>query len=828
MATPPNHRSAPGLNPHQAIYQATLREAVVGAELLMVKLVSAARSNLETRAYAQRDLRLRDELEQWNKFLRVHESTVCRNFPIVLGEVFAAKPNEGGTKPKKDVDLHFAELELMDESEVLTSVALARAQQVAMQSADAALSDLNSLMSTITGSGVVHAESNPLRPENYVKALKATLAQTGVPAQAQLEWINSMGAMLGQELKAFYQELCRRLRTQGIVPAHYAVHQAPLVHGIGRGVAQGDQVQSAQADLHPTRGGGSSQGWGQAYDPGASGLERSYTASMPPGLSRERTVAAQGGYTGEGAHQEEVLLTLDKLRRLLAGELDIQVPLSPKERFAQQFSHQFENGAPVNEAPITDFDSTVPAALVALTEMKQVDRVVRKLERAHDGASSGSSVAAPIGQLRASLRSNAHNLAQVLSLEVVSLMVDNIARDARLLPPVQKLIRDLEPSLLRLSLVDPRFFSDKEHPARQLLQELTDNSLAFESAKAKGFEGFLRDAQAAVQDLSDAPIDSDEPYRLTLEKLRSTWSRIARDGERAHAEAVQVLRHVEARNLLAQKIAQSVDAHPDVKQVPSVVVDFLCGPWAQVVAQARLVGGSGSATADKYQALISALLWSAHLEMARKNVSKLTKLVPRLLSTMREGLESIEYPNTRTSAFFEALMSIHQLAFKSPEEAAPAVAAVHQQPAGAVHRAHFVDEGDPWMAPEEAKSSNFVDLADVPEPAVADAPPQDLLDNVVPPAQTLPASLDELPLGTWIELLKDGEWVRTQLTWGSPHGTLFLFTNSFGSTQSMTRRSRDRLIAAGQLRMVSSQPMVDGALDAVAQTAMRNSVDTSF
>ena len=34
----------------------------------------------------------------------------------------------------------------------------------------------------------------------------------------------------------------------------------------------------------------------------------------------------------------------------------------------------------------------------------------------------------------------------------------------------------------------------------------------------------------------------------------------------------------------------------------------------------------------------------------------------------------------------------------------------------------------------------------------------------------------DMPLGAWVELLVDGQWVRTQLTWASPHKTLFLFT----------------------------------------------------
>jgi hypothetical protein len=93
------------------------------------------------------------------------------------------------------------------------------------------------------------------------------------------------------------------------------------------------------------------------------------------------------------------------------------------------------------------------------------------------------------------------------------------------------------------------------------------------------------------------------------------------------------------------------------------------------------------------------------------------------------------------------------------------------------------------------------------------------------PGFTDSGNVDELAVGSWIELLVNGVWTRTQLSWASPHGTLFLFTNAAGTTQSITRRSRDRLMNAGQLRVISGRPMVDGAFDAVAQTALRNSVN---
>jgi dihydroxyacetone kinase DhaKLM complex PTS-EIIA-like component DhaM len=85
-----------------------------------------------------------------------------------------------------------------------------------------------------------------------------------------------------------------------------------------------------------------------------------------------------------------------------------------------------------------------------------------------------------------------------------------------------------------------------------------------------------------------------------------------------------------------------------------------------------------------------------------------------------------------------------------------------------------------------------------------------------------------VPLGSWVEMMINGQWIRTQLTWASPHGTLFLFTSVFGTSQSMTRRSRDKMVEAGNLRVISGQPMVEGALNAVAQQAMRNSVDSTL
>lgn len=504
----------------------------------------------------------------------------------------------------------------------------------------------------------------------------------------------------------------------------------------------------------------------------------------------------------------ETLLTLDKLRRLLLGELQPQTAQTRVNDFAQQFAREFEDDAAPGIEAEPDFAATVPAAFEALTEMKQVDQVLQKLEQRH-GRTADEIVAADglVGALRQALQRNASGVAQALSLEVVSLMLDNMTHDPRLLAPVRRLLADLEPALLGLVLVDPRFFTCKQHPARALLQEIADASLAYASEQAPGFAEFMRLVEPPCAALTRAVIEDDEPFAQALKQLRDAWAQAAKTAEPDHQNAVAVLRHAEARNLLAEKIAREIEANPNTARVAPVVADFLCGPWSQVLAQARLTGDSGSVVAEKYQTLISALLWSVHPDLARQNTAKLNRLVPLLLGTLRDGLDSIGYPAGKTSEFFKSLMELHQLAFRGARKtsagAAPVPAVPDTRPAS-----HRPESAEPWVAPEEARTSGLMQL-----PELAESPE---------------LALNDLPLGAWVELRMNEQWVRTQLTWASPHGSLFLFTSVLGTTQSMTRRSRDKLVASGKLRLVSGRPLVEQALDAVAQIAMKNSVDSTF
>lgn len=819
--------SSPGKD--SAKFNAIVDDAVAGASAMMGALVAACSRHLYDRELKARTVYERDAFIVSGKLLKSKETEMRSAFGPAL-RVAITQPQSGRKRAPQSLELlSLDQLELMDEHQVQESVALARAQQTTLLVADASLTELNTLVCSALGLSAVRNEGNPLRPQSYLLALKSVLDQVAVPPAARQEWFGIMSTALGSELRSYYAMYAEKLRAQGVVAAGYMVLPSGGVVPVpAKAVAPGSfsaaQVPLPSApDVHASVPDAPPHSWPPIPPPAlAWGDSPSHVDAAADGVPVPR-------------HRDQTLLNLDTLRRLLSGELDNagDVPLSRVETFAQRFSREFEAGDSEPAAPASDFASTVPAAFEALNEMRQVDRVVQRLQQRQGGPVPDPGADSNIEGVRLAMRRNAKGLAQALGLEVVQLMVDNLARDPRLLGPVQALVRSLEPALLRLAMVDPRFFSDKMHPARELLLQVTQRSLAYTEPQAQGLTQFLDQVHLHVDPLSRMHIGDAEPFQQALEQLNQAWAEALRKQEESQAKVVAILKHAEARNLLAEKIAAKVEKHPDATLVPAVVVDFLCGPWAQVVAHARITQGAGSKAATKYEALISALLWSVHPELTKNNVAKLTKLVPMLLATLRVGLDSIDYPSVKTSAFFEVLMGLHQRAFKTAGKSssvssvgpgAPEESVLSHAEAG-VGR-HADEESEPWIAPQEAQESNFVDLSDDPSTAELSAP--DLPDALTEPMPIGPQGLDNLALGAWIELYVDGKWSRTQLTWASPHGTLFLFTNGYGSTQSMTRRSRDRLAHAGHLRLVSSRAVVEGALNAVAQTAVRNSVDTGL
>ena len=471
-------------------------------------------------------------------------------------------------------------------------------------------------------------------------------------------------------------------------------------------------------------------------------------------------------------------LTIRELRKLMAGE-----PAQPGQR---------ANGSGAVFAE-TSFSHTIPAALQMVQDLRKVDQLMLQL-RQRQAAVPGKDRDS-LAAFREALRRQATQPAQELGLEVVHLMIVNLAADPRLLPAVRTVVRELEPPLLRLALADPRFFSDRSHPARQLLQEITQRSLAWSSPQEPGFAAFVETLQQATDALLDARAGGPDAFEIALLALQEAWDEAHPRGRRNRERAVRALIRAEQRNLLAERMARDILAQREAQDAPAEALAFLTGPWSHVLAQARLTDMAAQEDPGGYAWVVNTVLWSVRPALVGRVAGQQAQMVERI----RKGLASIDYLPADTQRWLELLRALRDLA----QCAATGVVAHIAQP-------HGPERVSTWLAPLEMHESGYV--ADV---------PITLASTSAPDRDALP--VEDLAVGSYVDLLGSG-WERWQLTWASPHGLLFMFTHAGGGTRSMTRRKLDHLLSQGALRLVSSHPVVEGALDAVARAAWRNSL----
>ena len=695
--------------------------------------------------------------------LRLNAPAVKATFCEQLRTVlYHSGAHDAGPQPL----LRFDDFQFLEEKQIDANIEFAVTQQEVCQAVDDVLPPLNALVSNLLGLVTVQAALNPLKPAAFVHALREAMVRHIPDAATRSVLITPAAGLMGISLRQLYRDVSEWLRSQGVEPA------------------------------------------------------------LPVGIY-PGTSSAAGAKVPETA-VSRTLLTLDKLRRLLSGDLDTGLGLSPS-------------------GP-KDFINTVPASFVALEDLKLVEPMMQRLARraklpdgiaaqAQAPSSASASSSAAFSMLSdspdavAQKSSQSRQLGRQLGREVVRLMLENLMKDRRLLLQIREYIKELEPVLLQLSQTDPRFFSERQHPARQLLDRLTHRSLAFSSESDEGFGVFSKAISNSVRVLVGGSGEA-ASFARVLRKLEQGWEREEDSLRKRHEEGVRRLLHAEQRNLLAQRFAEDFQARIKDKDVPELISAFLRGPWSQVAAESQLSHTDGASDPEGFLALVDELIWSVQVRLAQRNRPRLVQLVPNLLVKVRQGLQLIGYPEDRIPVFFDELISLHEKAFEGPRAAVaavedPADAAV----AGFGELAELEDALPDGGAPakvaaepfrvddyEASESGYFADDADL----AADRP-VDV--SAFADAEPGPWSVSDLHTGSWVELMLHGTWVRAQLTWASPHRTLFMFVSGQGLAHSMSRRTMDRRREQGMIRVVSDGNVIGSALDAVAQTALRNNLD---
>ncbi|MBA4327138.1 MAG: hypothetical protein C0428_02825 [Polaromonas sp.] len=852
-----SHNPPPGPAARASVFERCLQEAADAAQPALAHCIAHAVAGLQLAENQSMKAAERDEFGlAWRQLLS-HKDGWCARYPVDLLQAFSsARPSAPDLRlsprplsaPRSGTGTDL--FSLVDNAQVEEGIESSRLLQQVLPAVSQALAELDALMSSAQGLANVSPEFNPVRPQVYADILREMMATATVDPAIHTLWIKHMAEPMGRELKRVYEKLINLLELAQVRAASYRVLPTPASVRVSSPAPLGGAGATKAAGAP-----GSPVGIGYVSDEPLARVPSQYADlsnyAVKDALFQDFLVGG-GNQAGHGLAPSYYATIEEELRALKATPDSAPAPLQapPQARHAGRVSdegHDYQGTRSDPTRPLLPAGEAELDEDAAFDTPESASRIIDVLSQLSSQVWGVYGRARERALVRTQLKKQATHVGQVLGMEVVRKLVNQVAQDPRLLVPVREAIVALEPSLLRLAMVDSRFFSEENHPGRRLMERVAQRSFKYNSDSSPGFQAFFSSVTEAFNALNALEIADARPFGDALGDLQAIWDAQDREEKAQRSNMRQTMQLAEERQSQADQIAFDMSMRADLDHVPGVVLDFLFGPWALVMAHARLTDTRRQIDPGGYGSLVSDLLWSVKPQVTLKRPAQLIEMIPRMLAKLHEGLASLGQDPRETEAFFNTMEKLHRPVLKLrrvrsrrdavESEAAPLDVALADAPdmsdilPATPEQRKARAAGQPWLAPQELDDAGFeetlpsgpAELGDDSDPEISVLPVMEDDADSEPGPETDAVSAEQLlgglREGSWVDLHSKRRWLRAQLIWASTRGTLFMFVSHGGQPHSMTKRSCEKLIRQGLLRPVQTHGVVAQALDQLVKEA---------
>ncbi len=557
------------------VLQACLQQAAQAARPALEHCIEAAVAAFQAAEARSEKVAERDELATaWRELLK-NKSAWSARYPADLLVSFKAHvaaaaqaaraPAAAPARPADSSETSAGALlahdtfSLVDDADVAQAIESSRLLQQVLPAVEHILAELNTRISTVQGLPNVRPELNPLRPEVFAQALRERVFAAPVaPAIAAL-WLRYLADPLGRELRRLYEGLVQQLELANVQGASYRVLPTP--------------ASAARGRAHGSAGEGSGSGLGHGG------------GDSPDGpVSDETRQPSQYADLSNYEIRDELFQDF-----LFHGGSNAHHGLAPSYYETVEEELAALKAAPDSAAaPLAGSRDTAPADYQSVPAVDRPQRLVDERSQLSQQLWGAYGRPRERAMVRTQLKKEAQRVGQVLGLEVVRKLVNQVAQDPRLLVPVREAIVALEPSLLRLAMLDPRFFSDEGHAGRRLMERVAQRSFKYNDEFSPEFLAFFEPVTRAFNELNGQTLEDAQPFGMALATLEYGWDeRDQREADQRRS-VLQALHFAEERQTQADQIAFELSTRSDLEKVPGLVLDFLFGPWALAMAHARL------------------------------------------------------------------------------------------------------------------------------------------------------------------------------------------------------------------------------------------------
>jgi hypothetical protein len=617
---------------------------------------------------------------------------------------------------------------------------------------------------------------NPLGPEVISESLMAALEPMDVAMKSRLLVVSQLSKHLPERIKEIYRDINQQLVKKNVLPT--------IRVGLRR---------SSQAPSMPQMPGGS---------------------ALPN---------AEGGAGGDVFAMLQQLMGIGGAAggSVAMPVMPILGPAMPGEPAATG------SGSAVAGAAVMQ-----PGAFLQALSQLQRGRAEAAIQAGLDAAVLSSGQVNILHDLRNGSMAGNMNSLDAMTLDIVAMVFDYILDDNRIPDAIKALIGRLQIPMLKVAMLDKSFFSQKNHPARRLLDALADAAIGWDADE--GHEGGLyRKIDQLVEDVLERFEDRIEVFTESLDDLNAFLAEERREVAQAVVPSVQAIKSREQADISRQIAHDEVQSGLVGHLVPAVISRFLSENWQHMLADIHQKVGTENPTWKGAVDTMSDLIWSVEPKTNPDNRKRLVGMLPGLLKRLDEGITYLGMTQDERDGFFASLVKCH----------AEAV------------RAGLLDEGE-VMAPVAVEMPEDTDIPVLTESAdfepvepvaeeVAEAP--ELIEELVAgeehgnfeeitigslgwDANDLEVPIDaetelsRLKRGSWIEYVQeDGSNVRAKLSWVSPLKGIYLFTNRLGQRAiSISAEGLLTKLNNGEARVLNDIPLMDRAVDSLMERLQRH------
>ena len=270
-----------------------------------------------------------------------------------------------------------------------------------------------------------------------------------------------------------------------------------------------------------------------------------------------------------------------------------------------------------------------------------------------------------------------------VAVDIIDMLFGFVLDDAQVSPTIKDSLLRAQRPILLLAMRESTFFSDWQHPARQLLNDIAPMCKHL-SERGGDVAAFVREFNQGL----DRVLDDLAPNGAAFKEFHETIAAIARN----------VAVRTGSTETVAWERAEAVARDYLERPLPHLARDFLAGYWVDVLQRAALLYPEDSLQWQDTVAVIEDLAWSLAPKNDQEERLRLIGLIPALLARLNRGLDLIEAERSDRRPFFDALIEVHAVVLRA-ELAPPALPQILPPPAtaeSAMAQVNRLQRGD-WV-----------------------------------------------------------------------------------------------------------------------------------